>query len=83
MHFIYSIVAYVAFSSCLRREDQFVVVVYFPRGARRLAVVMVNDPFSDLFFGSEKSVLSEITNPFLDSPKKTHPEKSCCRFSLP
>ena len=62
MHFVYSIVAYVAFSSCLRREDQFVVVVYFPRGH---AVVMVNDPFSDLFFGSEKSVLSDITNPFL------------------
>ena len=63
MHFVYSIVAYVAFSSCLRREDQFVVVVYFPRGARGLAVVMVNDPFSDLFFGSEKSVLSEKNAP--------------------
>ena len=33
---------------------------------------MVNDPFSDLpvFFGSEESVLSVVTNPFLDSPKK-------------
>ena len=32
---------------------------------------MVNDPqFSDLpFFGSEESILSEITNPVLDSPK--------------
>ena len=30
-----SFVAYVAFSSCLRREDQFVVVFSFPRGARR------------------------------------------------
>ena len=35
--------------------------------------------FSDLsFFGSEESVLSEITNPFLDSPKKTHPKLSDC-----
>ena len=59
-----------------RREDQF--VVFFPlfsssRGARGHAVVMVNDPFSDLpFYGSEESVGSEITNPFLDSPLKTH-----------
>ena len=44
---------------------------------------MVNDPFSDGFFGSEKSVLSEITNLFLDSPKKTHLEISSRRFSLP
>ena len=27
MHFVHSFVACVAFSSCLRREDQFVVVV--------------------------------------------------------
>ena len=73
MHFVHSFVAYVAFSSCLRREDQFVVVFSFPGGARGHAVVMVNDPFSDRFFGSEKSVLSEITNPFLDSPKKNVP----------
>ena len=57
IHFVLSFVAYVAFSSCLRREDQF--VVFFPlfsssRGARGHAVVMVNDPFSDLpFYGSE------------------------------
>ena len=72
IHFVLSFIAYVAFSSCLCREDQF--VVFFPlfsssRGARRHAVVMVNDPFSDLaFYGSEESVGSEITNPFLDSP---------------
>ena len=49
------------------------LLFFFPRGARGHAVVMVNDPFSDLpFFGSEESVWSEITNPFLDSPKKTH-----------
>ena len=39
--------------SCLGREDQFVVVVvvfFFPRGARGHAVVMVNDPFTDLQF---------------------------------
>ena len=41
------------------------------RGARGHAVVMVNDPFSDLpFFGSEESMWSDITDPFLDSPKK-------------
>ena len=51
IHFVYSFVALVAFSSCLRREDQFVVVVFvFPRGVRGHAVVMVNDPFSDLPF---------------------------------
>ena len=55
IHFVYSFLAYVAFSSCLRREDQF-VVFFFPRGARGHAVVIVNDPFSDLpFFGSEES----------------------------
>ena len=46
MRFVYSFVAYNAFSSCLRLEDQFVVVVFFPRGARVHAFVMVNDPFS-------------------------------------
>ena len=57
MHFVYPFVAYVAFSSCLRREDQFVVVFFLPRGARGRTVVMVNDPFSDLpFFGGEESV---------------------------
>ena len=58
MHFVYSFLAYVAFSSCLRREDQFVVAVFFffSRGARGHAVVIVNDSFSDLpFFGSEES----------------------------
>ena len=44
------IVADVALSSCLRREDQFVVVFFFPRRVRGHAVVMVNDPFSDLPF---------------------------------
>ena len=29
IHFVYSFLAYVAFSSCLRREDQFVVAVFF------------------------------------------------------
>ena len=47
IHFAYSFEAYDAFSSCLRREDQF-VVVFSPRGARGHAVVMVNDLFSDL-----------------------------------
>ena len=60
MHFVYSFLAYVAFSSCLRREDQFVVAVFFffffSRGTRGHAVVIVNDSFSDLpFFGSEES----------------------------
>ena len=60
IHFVLSFVAYVSFSSCLRREDQF--VVFFPlfpssRGPRGHTVVMINDPFSDLpFYGSEESV---------------------------
>ena len=50
-HFVYSFVAYFAFSSCLRCEDQFCFCFcFFPRGARGHAVVMVNDPFSDLSF---------------------------------
>ena len=62
IHFVYLFLAYVAFSSCPHREDQFVVVVvvvvvFFSRGARGHAVVMVNDPFSDLpFFGNEEFV---------------------------
>ena len=49
IHFVYSFVAYVTFSSsCLCRLDQF--VVFFPRGAPGHAVVMVNDTFSDLPF---------------------------------
>ena len=43
----YSFLAYVVFSSRLRREDHFDVVFFFPRGH---AVVKVNDPFSDLPF---------------------------------
>ena len=56
IHFVYSFLAYVAFSSCLRPEDQFVVAIFFiiiiifSPGARGLAVVIVNDPFSDLPF---------------------------------
>ena len=45
--------------------------------------VMVNDPFSDLpFFGSEESVWSKITNPFLDSPKKTQPKSGFYQVKL-
>ena len=54
IHFVYSFLAYVAFSSCLRRDDQFVLAVFcfffFSRGARGHAVVIVNDPFADLPF---------------------------------
>ena len=69
--FVYSYVVYVTFPSCLRQ----ISLSFFPlfsswRGAWGHAVVMVNDP---LFFGSEESIWSEITNPFLDSPTKTHP----------
>ena len=48
IHFVYLFVPYVAFSSCLRYEDQFVVI--FLRGARGHPVAMVNDPFLDLPF---------------------------------
>ena len=51
IHFVYSFLAYVAFSSCLRREDRFVVAIFFfSRGARGHAVDIVNDRFSDLLF---------------------------------
>ena len=54
IHFVYSYVVYIAFPSCLRREDQFVVVVVvvvvFSRRARGHVTVMVNEPFSDLPF---------------------------------
>ena len=54
----------VCFPSCLRREDQknaHIVSCFFPlffssREAERHAVSMVNDPFLDLFFGSEESI---------------------------
>ena len=49
IHFVYSYVVYIAFPSFLRREDQF--VVFFPRRTRGHAVVMVNEPFSDLRIG--------------------------------
>ena len=66
------------FFSYLRREDQ--CVVFSPRYARAHAVV-INDPFWIYrFFGSEKSTCSEITNPFLDSPKKTHPRPIVVAF---
>ena len=51
IQYLFSFVTYVTFSSSLCRGDQFVVVVFFfSRGARGHAVVMVNDPFSDLPF---------------------------------
>ena len=84
---VYSCISHVAFSFCPRREDQ-LFVVFFPlffasRGARGYAVVLVNYPFSDHpFFGSEESIWSEITNPFLDSPKKTHKTSWCLLSNL-
>ena len=54
------------------------------RGARGHAVVIVNDPFSDLpFFGSEESMWSEITDPFLDpSKKRTKRQKATTSSAL-
>ena len=58
-------------------------LLFFPpfswsRGEQGYAVVLVNNPFSDLsFFGSEESIWSAITNPFLDSPKRTHKTSWC------
>ena len=50
--------SYVVFSSCLRREDQFVIAVFFfSRGARGHAVVIVMILFRIFrFFGSEESI---------------------------
>ena len=46
-----------------------------------LSFFCINDPFWIYrFFGSEKSTCSEITNPFLDSPKKTHPRPIVVAF---
>ena len=51
------------------REDQF-VVVFFSRGARGHAVVIVNDPFSDLpFFGSEEFMIWDHKSVFGFSKK--------------
>ena len=58
IHFVYSFVAYVAFSSYLHREDQFVIVVtflllllfFFHEKHSDMPLFMVNDPFSDLPF---------------------------------
>ena len=57
IHFVYSFVAYVAFSSYLHREDQFVIVVtfllllfFFSKEHGDTPLFMVNDPFSDLPF---------------------------------
>ena len=60
IHFVYSFVAYVAFSSYLHREDQFVIVVtflllllllfFFHEEHGDMPLFMVNDPFSDLPF---------------------------------
>ena len=57
IHFVYSFVAYVAFSSYLHREDQFVIVVtfllllfFFSKEHGDMPLFMVNDPFSDLPF---------------------------------
>ena len=84
-HFVYSYIAYVAFSFCLRREDQFVVVVFFPRRARGHAVVMVNDPFSDLpFFLVVKNpydLRSQIC--FWIPPPKTHSYRKIEGDSVP
>ena len=44
--FVYSFLAHVAFSSCLRREDQF--VVFF--STRSTRTFRCHDPFSDLPF---------------------------------
>ena len=60
---------YVAFPSCLRREDHICLFFSFhhfsSRGSTRTCHYNVNDPFSDLpFFVSEESICHEITNPF-------------------
>ena len=60
---------YVAFPSCLRREDHICLFFSFhlfsSRGSTRTCHCNVNDPFSDLpFFVSEESICHEITNPF-------------------
>ena len=80
IHFVYSFVAHVAFSSCLHCEDQFVAFFSheeyedMPLSWKKILFRTFH------FFGSEESVWSEITNPFLGSLWKTHPY--CWFYSL-
>ena len=67
------ILAYVAFSSCLRREDRFVVVFFFHEEHEDMPLSWWMILFRIFrVFGSEGSIWSEITNPILDSLEKTH-----------
>ena len=70
IHFVYSYVVYIAFPSCLRGEDQFVVcfvLFFFPRRARGHVAVMVNGSF----FESPISLVVE----------NTYDQRSQIRFS--
>ena len=66
---------YVAFPSCLRLENQFVVFSSIFLITRSTRTCRCHGKWSSVFgssvfFGREESIWSEITNPFLDSPKK-------------
>ena len=60
IHFVYSFLAYVAFSSCLRREDQFVVAVLVFFLTRSTRTCRCHSKWS--FFGS--SVFLAVKNPY-------------------
>ena len=60
IHFVYSFLAYVAFSSCPRREDQFVVAVFFFFHLRSTRTCHCHSKRS--FFGS--SVFLVVKNPY-------------------
>ena len=59
IHFVYSFLAYVAFSSCLRREDQFVLAVFFVFFTRSTRTCRCHSKWS--FCGS--SVFLVVKNP--------------------
>ena len=59
IHFVYSFLAYVSFSSCLRREDRFVVAIFFFL-SRSTRTCRWHSKWS--FFGS--SVFLVVTNPY-------------------
>ena len=59
IHFVYSFLAYVAFSSCVRREDQFVLAVFFFFFTRSTRTCRCHSKWS--FCGS--SVFLVVKNP--------------------
>ena len=80
IHFVYSFVAHVALSCCLRREDQF--VFFFPMRSTRTCRCHGKWSFfgSSIFLVVKNPYDLRSQNPFLGSLRKTHPY--CWFYSL-